>query len=240
MTTKRVLIISHEKWETQGLARSLTQAKFQTRTIGIDEKTIKKVYEMAPNIVIMADITPKEYPICSKIIEMPRLPVILVPAGEVEQSNASALNLGADEYMSSPVYGLELVARAHSLLRRYRKPYAYRIHLHPHNCMIEIADHIATLSPVQFRLLTCLSLNEGKLMSYSYLANEVLDNSISVNTLHFHMRRLKQKLESIDIKPYRLFQFRGEGYYFSRGSGIIDSHDVEKANDIRAKNLPPS
>ncbi len=222
-TTKRALIIAHEKWGTQGIARALIQAKFQIKTIGVNEKTIKRVYEAAPHIVIMADITPQEYSICSKIMDIPNLPVIMLPSGERGRSNASTLNLGADECMPSPVHSLELVARAHTLLRRYRKSHNDRINFYPEECKVEIADRTTVLSPVQFRLFTCLALNEGKLVLYDHLASGVLDKSISVNTLHFHMRRLKLKLGILNIRPYRLFQFRGEGYCFSRSSSVINN-----------------
>jgi DNA-binding response OmpR family regulator len=59
-------------------------------------------------------------------------------------------------------------------------------------------------------LASCLALNEGQVVSHRQLISEVWGGkAVSHDTLHFYVRRLKQKLSDGSI-----FGLRGVGYYF--------------------------
>ena len=177
---------------------------------------------MVPDIVIVASDTPEKRELCTRIGSIPRLPVIALPMLGDQNEELVMLGAGVDECMNSPVHAVELVARAHSLLRRYRKPYSERISLNPEKKEIETKERVTSLSPTQFRLFACMVLNEGRIMPYYQIISEVWGGNLSLNTLHFHMRRLRQKLKGDAMGSYRIFQSRGEGYYFARGEAVIN------------------
>ena len=216
---KRALVIPPEKWGMKGLIQALTSAGFEVQTAQGGETAIRSVYDVVPHIVIIASDTPQKCQLCSRIGEMPFLPVIALPPIKEPAGVTTMLELGADECMSPPIHRVELVARAHSLLRRYRKPHSERVTMDPKTRKVIVGDRVATLSPVQFRLFSCLVMNEKKTIPYAQLISEVWDKEISVNTLHFHVRRLRRKLGLGTLGYYRLFQSRGEGYCFFRGEG---------------------
>jgi len=127
------------------------------------------------------------------------------------------LELGADAYMTKPPSLSELVARVHALLRR--KP---RCHPPGDNPGPDIENHLSDggndsdgLTPTEYRLASCLILNKGRLLGYSQLISEVWGGKeVSLNTLHFYMRRLRRKLGNGGI-----FMLRGVGYSFSEDGG---------------------
>ena len=175
---------------------------------------LKKLYEAYPDLIIMDRELPMvngEDP-CLRIRQASYLPMIVLGSNE---EAAEMLELGADAYMTRPPRLSELVARVRSLLRR--KP---RYDPPGDNHALEIKDCLDSgdngsngLTPTEFRLASCLLLNKGRLLAYPRLISEVWGGTkVSLDTLHFYIRRLRQKLANISI-----FVLRGVGYCLSGG-----------------------
>jgi len=138
------------------------------------------------------------------------LPIIVL--GSQEEA-AEMLELGADAYIPKPPSLSELVARVRALLRR--KP---RYDLPGDNPKPEIENRLPKggnglngLTPTEFRLASCLILNKGRLLGYPRLISEVWGGKeVSLDNLHFYIRRLRSKLGNIGV-----FGLRGIGYCFS-------------------------
>ncbi len=137
------------------------------------------------------------------------LPIIVVGS---EEEAAEMLELGADAYITKPPNLSELVARVHSLLRRKRKddPPGDNPESHIKDCLPKEGKGLNGLSRTEFRLASCLILNKGRLLGYRQLLAEVWGGkTVTIDTLHFYMRRLRQKLANGGI-----FMVRGVGYCF--------------------------
>ena len=173
---------------------------------------LKKLYEAYPDLIIVARELPTvsgEDP-CLRIRQASYLPIIVLGNGE---EAVEMLELGADAYITKPPSLSELVARVHSLLRR--KP---RYDPPPDNPKLEIENRLPKgsngsngLTPTEFRLASCLILNKGRLLGYPRLISEVWGGKeVSLDTLHFYIRRLRSKLANVGI-----FGLRGVGYRLS-------------------------
>jgi len=150
---------------------------------------------------------------CLRIRQASYLPLIVL--GTKEEA-AEVLELGADAYMTKPPSLRELVARVRTLLRR--KP---RYVPPVDSPRLEIEKHLPNggdgngLTPTEFRLASCLLLNRGRLVEYPRLISEVWGGkTVSVDNLHFYVRRLRSKLVNVSI-----FGLRGVGYCFSGDGG---------------------
>jgi len=173
---------------------------------------LKKLYEAYPDLIIVA----RELPmidgedLCLRIREAAYLPIIVL--GSQEEA-AEVLELGADAYMKKPPSLSELVARVHALLRRKPRPDPMEENIRSEigSMLPKGGNGLDGLTPTEFRLASCLMLNKGRLLGYPRLISEVWGGKeISLDTLHFYVRRLCRKLANINI-----FGLRGVGYCFS-------------------------
>jgi len=154
---------------------------------------------------------------CLRIRQACYLPIIVL--GNQEET-AEMLEFVADAYMTKPLSLSELVARVHALLRR--KPRHDPLRNNPKLAKLKIGNRLDNggngsneLTPTEFRLASCLLLNRGRLLGYARLIGEVWGGKeVSVDTLHFYMRRLRSKLANVSI-----FGLRGVGYCFSGDDG---------------------
>lgn len=138
------------------------------------------------------------------------LPIIVLGS---EEGAAEMLELGADVYITKPPNVNELVARVNALLRRKRKDDPSGGNPKPHikNYLTKKGKGVNRLTPIEFRLASCLILNKGSLLRYRQLAAGVWGGkTVTIGTLHFYMRRLRQKLANGNIS-----MVRGVGYCFS-------------------------
>lgn len=173
---------------------------------------LKKLYEAYPDLIIMARELPMvngEDP-CLRIRQASYLPIIVLGSNE---EAAEMLELGADAYMTKPPSLRELVARVRTLLRRKPRsdPPGDTPKLEIENRLPKGGNGSNGLTRTEFRLASCLLLNKGRLLGYPQLISEVWgEKKVSLDTLHFYMRRLRQKLANISI-----FGLRGVGYCLS-------------------------
>lgn len=194
------------------IAAALEEAGYQVVKANSALDGLKKLYEAYPDVVILARELPMlhgEEP-CLRIRQASYLPIIVLGSGE---EAAEVLELGADVFMTKPPNLDELVARVHSLLRRKLKdnPPGGNPVTHVKNGLTNEGKGSSKLTTTEFRLASCLILNKGKLLGYRQLIAEVWGGKVvSTDTLHFFMRRLRQKLVNTSI-----FMLRGVGYYLS-------------------------
>jgi len=213
---KRILIIHPYQEENEKLASILKKAGFQVVSAEDSETGVRKLYQMSPDTVIMADDPAEGQKWCSHFRDIANIPIAVLGQGD-EIARTMRLEVGADVYLSNAVSPAELVARVNSLLRRYKKQNRGHISLDPEAGRVALGGRSVNLTGTEFRLLSCLVLNEGKVVPYSQLIAEVWDGQVSTDTLHLYIRRLKERLGTDPAGPYRLLNYRGEGYCFSGG-----------------------
>lgn len=208
----RILVIERDEALAVKATAALEEAGFEVVRAADTLDGLRKLYEAYPDLIIVDSELPTvqgQEP-CLRIRQSSCLPIIVLSG---QEEAAEMIELGADTYMTKPLSLSELVARVRALLRR--KP---RCHPPGHRPGLEIAGHLPKggnglngLTPTEFRLASYLILNEGRLLSHSRLISEVWGGKkVSTDTLHFYMRRLRQKLANGSI-----FMLRGVGYCFS-------------------------
>jgi DNA-binding response OmpR family regulator len=200
----------------------LTEAGFQVTDVSDGYQGLSSIYESLPDLVIMAQDLPlpNAEELCSRLRQVSHLPIIVLGYREKEVGETEMLELGADAYMSKPPAHAELIARVRSLLRRRgRRP-------DPPGCGSggELEQRISKrgngagdLTSTEFRLLSCLMLNEGRLVPHSQLVSEVWGGKpVSRDCLKFYVRCLRQKLSHAFASPGYILNQRGVGYRFCR------------------------
>jgi DNA-binding response OmpR family regulator len=143
------------------------------------------------------------------------LPVIMLSALDTEDDKVSALDLGADDYVTKPFAFRELVARIRACLRR-PPPGAARLHLPEHRLRVgsiglNPLDHTATLDGLplaltvtEFRLLQLLMRHAGRVVPHGVLLKQVwgYDDPTDTDVVRATVYRLRRKLgEASDGSP---------------------------------------
>ena len=207
-----ILVIEKDEALAVKAIAALEEAGYKVVRVTDTLDGLKQLYEAYPDLIIVAADMPmvNGEDACLQIRQACYLPIIVL--GSQEEA-VEMLELGADAYMTKPPSLTELVARVHVLLRR--KPRYDRLR---HNPKLEIENRLPKggkglngLTPTEFRLASCLILNEGRLLDYPWLISGVWGGKkVSLDTLHFYMRRLRSKLANVGI-----LGLRGIGYCFS-------------------------
>lgn len=193
----------------------MSKAGFEVITAEDSQEGLRQLYQIHPDAVIMSDSLPpvdgKE--LHARIREIYDIPIIVLGREKDELARAMTLVSGADIYLNEGVSYPELIARLHSLLRRYRRRRG-NPRFDPERNVVKLEGLSAALTPTEFRLLSCLVFNRGKVIAYSKLISEVWGKEVSLEMLHLYIRRLKHKLGIDSVGPYRVLNYRGESYCF--------------------------
>jgi len=150
------------------------------------------------------------------------IPVIVLSARSDEQDKIAALDAGADDYLTKPFGIGELLARVRVALRRHsgQQPDA-RIHFADVSVdftarRVQRAGSEIHLTPIEFRLLSILLNNAGKVLTQRQLLSQVWGPNAVEHShyLRIYMGHLRQKLEANPTQPAHLLTETGIGYRF--------------------------
>lgn len=149
-------------------------------------------------------------------------PVIVLSARSDEQDKIAALDAGADDYLSKPFGIGELQARLRAALRRTFSDTQDPLYTFS-DVQVDLAARRITragqelhLTPTEFRLLTVLLNNHGKVLTQRQLLLQVWGPNASEHShyLRIYMGHLRQKLETDPARPRHLLTETGIGYRF--------------------------
>jgi two-component system KDP operon response regulator KdpE len=152
-------------------------------------------------------------------------PILVLSARVGEQDKIAALDAGADDFLSKPFSVGELLARIRALLRRANRDRAgagtavfrfgeVAIDLARHEVMR--AGRPVKLTALEFRLLSVLLANAGKVLTHRFLLAEVWGPGHAGDShyLRVYVGHLRQKLELDPALPAHLLTEIGIGYRF--------------------------
>ena len=164
-------------------------------------------------------ITDGEY-ICKEVRKTSNVPIIMVTSRDNEIDELMSLNYGADQYVTKPYNIQILLAKITGLLKRSQNKGA---DLNKINCnefilnisqsMIETKDTKVELTKNEFKILYFLVLHREKIVSREEIIEYLWESEsfIDDNTLTVNMKRLRNKLEEINLQEL-IETKRGQGY----------------------------
>ncbi len=158
----------------------------------------------------------------SDVRKWSQVPIIVLSARVSEDDKIAALDAGADDYLTKPFGVGELLARVRATLRRQRQPLADGAGLVCFgDVSVDIKDRRVLragqpvhLTPTEFRLLSVLVANAGRVMTNVQLLRAVWGPSQSENGhyLRIYMGHLRHKLEADPAQPRYLLTETAVGY----------------------------
>jgi two-component system KDP operon response regulator KdpE len=154
------------------------------------------------------------------------VPIVVLSARADESDKIAALDAGADDYLTKPFGVGELLARVRANLRRPRAgqesagaeglPVFHfgEIEVNRQTRIVRRAGAEVHLTPIEYRLLTTLIANAGRVMTHKQLLRTVWGPAHSEQShyLRIYMGHLRQKLEIDPAQPRHLLTETAVGY----------------------------
>lgn len=162
-----------------------------------------------------------------RLREKYEFPVIMLSAKSEETDKVIGLNIGADDYVTKPFAPMELMARVHSQLRRYMRfknknggvQANGRVHtiggleLNEDTVQVLVDGKAVKLTPIEFKILTLLMKNPGKVFSAEEIYERVWnERAVNTDTIMVHVRNIRDKIEINPRNPRYLKVVWGIGY----------------------------
>ncbi|QHB33415.1 two-component system response regulator KdpE [Yersinia canariae] len=151
------------------------------------------------------------------------IPIIVLSARSREEDKVAALDAGADDYLSKPFGISELLARVRVALRRHSGGSQESPLVNFSDISVDLINRQVTragvdlhLTPIEFRLLSALLANAGKVITQRQLLSQVWGPNYVEHShyLRIYMGHLRQKLETDPTRPKHLLTETGVGYRF--------------------------
>jgi two-component system, OmpR family, KDP operon response regulator KdpE len=222
----RVLIIEDDPNIVDLIRANLSVRGFDTLVSSDGRKALAMLETEQPDMVLLDLMLPEidGFELCKQIRETSSVAIIVVSARGGERDKVTALNMGADDYMTKPFGIEELLARIVATLRRTRPAETAaeaapsviaigEIEMDLVQQRVRMAGADVHLTPTEFALLRELALNRGKLVSRTHLLRRVWGRGYETETeyVRVYIRRLRAKLEPPGSPPLILTQPRA-GY----------------------------
>lgn len=229
MSTKfTILIIEDEKNISDLMTNTLKNYNYrviQSRT-GTDALAV--INSQCPDIILLDLGLPDMdgLDIIRKIRIWSSNPIVVVSARTQEKEKVEALDLGADDYITKPFGTSELLARIRASLRHsnrlnietslYSRPYmADGLLIDFSRRMILRNDEEIHLTPVEYKIVSYLAQNAGKVVTHTTLMTYIWGPYTDVKNnkiLRVNMANIRRKLEPDPADPNYIFTEVGVGY----------------------------
>ncbi|HEU5418646.1 MAG TPA: response regulator transcription factor [Streptosporangiaceae bacterium] len=221
----RALVVEDDPNIVDLIRSNLAVRGFDTVVSADGLRALRLLETEAPDIVLLDLMLPEVdgFELCRQIRERSAVAIIVVSARGGERDKVTALNVGADDYMTKPFSIEELLARITATLRRTRPavaPESAPTLITIGDLTLDLAAQQVTrggqpvhLTPTEFALLRELAVNRGKLLTHAHLLRRVWGHGYETETeyVRVYVRRLRAKLETDGGVPIILTQPRA-GY----------------------------
>ncbi len=210
------------------MARNLEFEGYEVLRASDGEQALEQIEHASPNLVLLDVMMPRMdgFTVCQKVREFSTVPIIIVTARGQDQDKVKGLDLGADDYLTKPFSVDELLARVRAVLRRSQftsneQAQGLQKLATIGDLTIDYTQHMVTmqgkeitLSPTEYRLLSYLAQNAGRIVTQDLLLEHVWGAEYvgESHMLQVNINRLRRKVEDDPTHPRYLKTKVGIGY----------------------------
>jgi two-component system response regulator BaeR len=175
-----------------------------------------------PDLIILDVMLPNGngLEICKAVRAQSDIPIILLTGCSSEQERIAGFEAGADAYICKPFSAPELVLRTKAILRRRSAPIensAQNLVLDPLTHHVSFDTKSVELTAVEFAMLSALFSKSNQILSRCSMKNVMYKDNrvVSDRTVDSHVRKLRQKLNTLCPEHELVTSVYGSGYKFS-------------------------
>jgi DNA-binding response OmpR family regulator len=227
---QRILLVDDDKELLAALEVKLLKEGYEIDTAPDGEVALEKIQASMPDLVILDVNMPRMngMDVCRALRSDDKtrdLAIIMLTARDDEVDRILGLEFGADDYVTKPYNPRELILRVKGLLKRifhfqdnpetkdFIQVGPLSIDLTKHE--VQVDGQVVELTLTEFKLLSHLIKNPGKIKTRDFLLDEIWEygDGVFSRTIDTHIQRLRSKLK--EAGKY-IKTVRGVGYRFEK------------------------
>ncbi|MDX2076642.1 MAG: response regulator transcription factor [bacterium] len=225
---QKVLVVDDEPQIRKQLKIGLGGYGYQVLTAINGEDALMLVAQQHPDLVLL-DISlgslPDGIEVCKQLREWSKVPIIMLSIHEEQKIKITALNLGADDYITKPFDMEELHARIQAIFRRITTDVTTtkseirvgELVINMANRTVFVAGEQVHLTPKEYDLLRLLATHQGKVLTHRTILNTVWGTEYA-DMDHYVRVFINQLRKKIGENPARNLRYilnePGVGYRF--------------------------
>jgi len=227
MAGERILIIDDEPAITRAIRISLEGYGFAVDTAPTGADGYARALQRPLPQLVLLDLGLPDMDgldVCLRLRAQSAVPIIVLTARDAEYEKITALEGGADDYVTKPFGMGELLARIRVALRHAGTlpadpPAAIHIadlRIDPVAHQVTVRGQAVHLTPTEFKLLLHLATNAGRVSTHRGLLRAVWGSGYGADTqlLRVFIGQLRTKLEANSAEPEYIVTEPGIGYRF--------------------------
>jgi two-component system KDP operon response regulator KdpE len=205
----------------RALTTNLRGAGYDVVTAATGEDALAQAATRSPDAVILDLVLPdlSGVEVCRQLRAWSEVPVIVLSAVGEEGAKVSALDAGADDYVTKPFGIDELLARLRAALRRTGQPpepvvEVGELKIDLEKRSVTLGGQAVQLTPHEYEMLALLARNPGKLLTHRAILREVWGPAYGKEShyLHVYVSQLRRKIETDPTRPRYILTEPGAGY----------------------------
>ena len=158
-----------------------------------------------------------------KVREWSEMPIIVVSARDQDKDKVSALDAGADDYLTKPFSAAELMARIRVLIRHLHQTVKSsaqpvisvgELSIDFEKRQVFLKGETLHVTPLEYNLLSLFFRNIGKVLTTQFILKEIYGIGYGTDTqaLRALMAGLRRKIEPVPARPRYILTEIGVGY----------------------------
>ncbi len=223
----KILIIEDDKYISNFIAVSLEKDHYEVLIAESASAGMFMVSSHHPDLILLDLGLPDRdgLHVIQELRGFSDVPILVVSARGHEKDKIEALDLGANDYIPTPVHMGELMARVRVVERSLAKGASFAAEA-TYSCdylsvdferrRVFIDGKEIHLTPMEYKLLLLLIGNRGKVLTHNYILKQVWGyESSDTKCVRVFMANLRRKIQKHSASPRYILTEVGVGYRFT-------------------------
>jgi len=218
-----ILVVDDEAQIRKMLSIFLDASDYRIEESNCGKQAVRMTNSIKPDLILLdlglPDIDGKE--VIAQIREWSQVPIVVLSVRALDEDVATALDMGADDYIVKPFNAEVLMARIRANLRKAAVKQAgepelvngyIRMDLMRHE--VYCNDTKVLLTPKEYKLLRFFMINRGRILTHRQILSEIWGPVHSEDTqyLRVYVGQIREKLERDPANPTLIITEPGVGY----------------------------
>ena len=229
-----ILIVEDDYASGHAYKKILEGEGFIAEHVPTGHDAMERIETEPPDLVLLDILLPAMdgLEVCRRVrAREDYIPIIMITFKGEEVDRIVGLELGADDYMTKPISGRELIARVRAVLRLARKRAGVgeaeerlfiddRLQIDLAGRAVWVDGQLTHLTPKEFDLLAVMASHRGRVFGREMLLERIwgYDFLGDSRTVDVHIQRLRKKIEPDPQHPSYILTVRTIGYKFSKAT----------------------